>query len=480
MSEVISVNKKTGEVVLTAADVEAVPDTEVGQPNGVATLNSGGKLLETQLPSSVANSSAARSAGEGYVWSGTEWTPETLVSAPTGSNTVLGSEAMPPTAGTKNTALGAASLQANTTGKENTAVGARSLNANTEGAGNTALGVNALEVSTTGVRNTAIGVDALQANNAGSENVALGSGSLKANTEGEQNVAIGCNSMKAATTNNSKNVAVGQAALENNAATHNTAVGNVALKENTSGECNTALGSTALQKNKTGEHNTAVGYEAMVLNESGDKNTALGYAALNENKTGAENTAVGVDAMPGKGGTLKSRNTALGYKAGFEAEGEGNVFIGVEAGAKEKGSDKLYIANSNTTEPLLLGDFAAKILTINGAIGGKEVLGVEQLKKPAAKPAAPTEGGEATIGEATPGKKVTALLKGNGSKTSYVITHGLKTRFVQVSVYATTGEEPTEEMVAFAGKIFITGAEKVELKFATPPPAEVFAVVVSG
>ena len=34
MSEVTSVNSKTGAVVLKAADVEAVPTSEIGQPTG--------------------------------------------------------------------------------------------------------------------------------------------------------------------------------------------------------------------------------------------------------------------------------------------------------------------------------------------------------------------------------------------------------------------------------------------------------------
>jgi len=56
MSEVTSVNGKTGAVVLKATEVEAVPTSEVGQPSGVASLDGSGKLPETQLPSSVVTS----------------------------------------------------------------------------------------------------------------------------------------------------------------------------------------------------------------------------------------------------------------------------------------------------------------------------------------------------------------------------------------------------------------------------------------
>ncbi len=74
MSEVISVNGKTGAVVLKAAEVEAVATSEVGQPSGVASLNGSGKLPEAQLPSSVVSNSATKSPGEVPVWNGTEWT----------------------------------------------------------------------------------------------------------------------------------------------------------------------------------------------------------------------------------------------------------------------------------------------------------------------------------------------------------------------------------------------------------------------
>jgi hypothetical protein len=51
MTEVTSVNGKTGAVSLTATDVAAVPATDAGSPNGVATLNGSGELSEAQLPS---------------------------------------------------------------------------------------------------------------------------------------------------------------------------------------------------------------------------------------------------------------------------------------------------------------------------------------------------------------------------------------------------------------------------------------------
>ncbi|HEY2767369.1 MAG TPA: hypothetical protein VGI76_03885 [Solirubrobacteraceae bacterium] len=57
MTEVTSVNGKIGAVVLKATDVEAVPGSSVGEPNGVASLNASGKLPETELPSAVVSGS---------------------------------------------------------------------------------------------------------------------------------------------------------------------------------------------------------------------------------------------------------------------------------------------------------------------------------------------------------------------------------------------------------------------------------------
>jgi hypothetical protein len=54
--------------------------------------------------------------------------------------------------------------------------------------------------------------------------------------------------------------------------------------------------------------------------------------------------------------------------AGYSATGSGNVFIGNRAGYNETGSNKLYIDNTNTSTPLIAGDFAANTVTINGTL----------------------------------------------------------------------------------------------------------------
>jgi trimeric autotransporter adhesin len=101
----------------------------------------------------------------------------------------------------------------------------------------------------------------------------------------------------------------------------------------------------------TGEHNLALGGKALSL--AGAKslaNVAIGLEALERNASGGSNVAVGAGA-------------------GKNAIGSGNVFIGYQAGANEETSDKLYIANSDTAEPLIGGSFETpKTVTIHGAL----------------------------------------------------------------------------------------------------------------
>lgn len=70
------------------------------------------------------------------------------------------------------------------------------------------------------------------------------------------------------------------------------------------------------------------------------------------------------------------KNTALGSEAGYTSvSGRGNVFLGYRAGYSELGNDKLYISNSETTTPLIKGDFAAQTLTITGTLTATSLVG---------------------------------------------------------------------------------------------------------
>jgi hypothetical protein len=111
-------------------------------------------------------------------------------------------------------------------------------------------------------------------------------------------------------------------------------------------------------------NNTFVGYQAGNTNTTGSYNTANGYQALYFNTTGYYNTANGSSAL--KANTTGVFNTAYGFESGYNNQsGDLNVFLGNRAGFYETGSEKLYIDNSDTSTPLIWGDFSTNRAGIN-------------------------------------------------------------------------------------------------------------------
>ncbi len=106
----------------------------------------------------------------------------------------------------------------------------------------------------------------------------------------------------------------------------NTALGFTALFNNTTGFGNAATGWRALFFNRTGFHNTAPGFEALFSNTTGNHNTADGDIALLHNTIGNFNTASGAHAL--NLNATGSSNVGLGFEAGFNITGSGNVCIG--------------------------------------------------------------------------------------------------------------------------------------------------------
>jgi len=275
----------------------------------------------------------------------------------------------------------------------NTGVGSYSLFSVTSGANNVAVGRFSLGFTTTASNNIAIGYGAAYNNTTGYSNVALGTSSLIRNTNRSNLVAIG----DSALFNN------GNGAIYSYEATANTAVGSKALYANTRGYLNTAMGFNALYSNTTGRQNTAIGYKSQELTTIGYNNTAIGDLSLTSNTTGYYNTAIGSNSMgdntfgfnnTGVGiGSLRKNtegdrnvgvgssalsenltgndNTALGSYAGKGVEGNsvsGCVFIGYSAGENNTNDNKLFIDNSNTSTPLIGGDFSTNQVDINGTI----------------------------------------------------------------------------------------------------------------
>ncbi len=166
------------------------------------------------------------------------------------------------------------------------------------------------------------------------------------------------------------NTAVGKNALyTNTTGFDNTAIGRKALYSNLGGSCNTAVGVLALQSNSTGTKNTAIGLRSLYFNTSGYENVASGVHASYYNSTGHYNTVSGYQALYYN--STGSNNTVIGYKAGYGAWNKsqsGNILIGYQAGYNEIGSNKLYIENSNSSSPLIWGDFANDSVRVNGTL----------------------------------------------------------------------------------------------------------------
>ncbi len=165
-------------------------------------------------------------------------------------------------------------------------------------------------------------------------NVGIGLESMNNNLNGHSNVGIGVKSLYSNTTGDS-----------------NTAVGIASLHDNVVGSYNTGLGGASLFSNTNGSSNTGVGAFSLYSNTTGDQNSAFGYGSLVANETG-----IG--------------NVSIGFQSGsFFADLNYNVSIGYRAGKNETNSNRLYIENSDSTTPLIYGEFDTDIVGINGRLG---------------------------------------------------------------------------------------------------------------
>lgn len=172
-------------------------------------------------------------------------------------------------------------------------------------------------------------------------------------TTGDRNTFFGAEAGASNTTGVSNNYFGYRAGFTSTTAIGNAYFGTNAGNGTTSGGTNSYFGNQSGYSTTTGENNTYVGSYAGYANTTGTRNVLIGAHTASPNING-------------------NYNTMLGNRAGFtNVSGSGNVFLGYYAGGQELGSNKLYIANSNTATPLIYGDFSTSKLTFNGktAIG---------------------------------------------------------------------------------------------------------------
>jgi hypothetical protein len=249
---------------------------------------------------------------------------------------------------------------------------------------NFSLGKDALKSNLNGVSNTAIGIQALQNLNGlittmngipyrfGNGNTAIGYQSLMTDVNGGSNVAIGALAMRV-----HQGGAVGSSSYRTATGFGNVAVGSNAMGTATGGALNVAIGSSALTKingagskiwssstwEYTGAENIAIGAGSMAETTIGRYNVAVGSGSLNKNTTSANNVALGYEALH----ELVDSGIPLGFPP-YSTYPGGNIAIGYQAGYNELTANKLYIENSNSSTPLIGGDFVNDIVGINKSV----------------------------------------------------------------------------------------------------------------
>lgn len=209
-------------------------------------------------------------------------------------------------------------------------------------------------------------------NNGGTAGMFLGRGSGNGNT-GTYSSGFGYATLGS---NNSgtQNTAVGSFALfSNSSGTNNVGMGPFSLYANTTGSYNLAIGNNSFRFNTTGLHGVAIGFASLYSNTTGSKNIGLGSNALYLNTTGSNNISIGFESL--KTNSTGNSNIAIGTLAGKQNIGSSNVFIGFGAGENETGSNKLYLSNTNTSAPLIKGEFDNKNLKINTGATTSTTLG---------------------------------------------------------------------------------------------------------
>ncbi|MDX1476877.1 MAG: tail fiber domain-containing protein [Saprospiraceae bacterium] len=204
------------------------------------------------------------------------------------------------------------------------------------------------------------------------ENVFIGEGAGKDNTAGNKNTFVG---FQAGYQNVGGNTGINSPGNRNTFVGWKSGYANVAGYDNTflgyrtgettTGERNVFLGAYTGRSNTSGIMNTFLGTAAGELSSTGGENVYIGMWTGRSNN-GSSNVVIGCSAAF-SAGTLNS-SVIIGSEAGKINNGTGNVFIGFESGQTENGSNKLYIENSASNDPLIYGEFNNDLVRVNGKL----------------------------------------------------------------------------------------------------------------
>lgn len=277
------------------------------------------------------------------------------------------------TSGSFNTAIGDSAMLFDSIGYYNVAIGNRVLYKN-NGDWNVGIGQGALENNTSGTQNVSVGYLTLNANTTGFNEIAIGQGAMYASTQGSDNLFIG--SYAGSTVEGAYNIGIGQNTMQQGGifADSNIAIGVNALYTLGNGSAsanNIAIGFSAGGALGVGYNNVLLGPHVADFLNYGNNNIAIGdralYGTASATAYAYSNIAIGDSSLFFARNSLY--NVALGRYAGFyDSTGTGDIFLGDSSGYNETGSNKLYIANSSTSSPLIYGDFTGDSLRVNGQL----------------------------------------------------------------------------------------------------------------
>jgi hypothetical protein len=248
-----------------------------------------------------------------------------------------------------------------TSGLYNSFFGYLAGSSTTSGSKNAFIGNLSGQLNTTGYSNVFIGDQAGAANINGFKNVIIGNEAGFNSASGDNNVYIGFQAGYSSTYGD-QNICIGNYSGYSNITGQNLFIGEYAGEKNTSGTRNSFVGFFAGQNNVIGNQNSYFGQFAGTDN-TGSYNTMIGYWSGGNNVNGSNNAFLGYRSGQGNDG---SNSVFLGYQAGEGNTGSNNVLIGYQAGSYSGNkSNVLYIDNSNTSSPLIGGDFSGNRVGIN-------------------------------------------------------------------------------------------------------------------
>ena len=194
----------------------------------------------------------------------------------------------------------------------------------------------------------------------GSLNTFIGNYAGYNNVHGYGNVYLGYRAGYSSTASN-QNIYIGYEAGYDFGGENNTIVGFYAGRGSGGqhGNYNSLFGRASGFSLNNATFNTLIGGRSGSALTNGSGNTLIGYLAGSGKGDASFNNNTVLGSYAGTNFTQGSNNVLLGYDAGSKIEsGSGNVFLGYQAGYNETGSNKLYIANSDTSTPLIYGDFS--------------------------------------------------------------------------------------------------------------------------